>query len=111
MKKKFGLIALTLFIIAALFFSFFTPHPWTKKQMEEDVRQHLYKEQGVTDKDILKLEVRFSNLKNSGKDRYITIVYFKDEPKRDYGYQWGKEGKIVPAYSVYGNHNPGHFKK
>lgn len=111
MKTKIKFIALFLVIIVTVLIYFFVPNPMTKKQIEKDVRQHLYEEQGTTDEDILSLEVVFSPYKYSGKDRYGAIVYFKDEPKQDYGYKWNKEGKVIPAYIVDGKHNPEHLKK
>ena len=76
--------------------------------MEKDVRQFINEELGLTNSDILDLEVRFaaSSLQYGGNDRYLTIVYYKDEPTSDYGYSWNKEGEIEPAYIGNGKHNP-----
>ncbi|WP_018391844.1 DUF3139 domain-containing protein [Bacillus sp. 37MA] len=110
MKKKIVNTVLTLLLIIALGVYYMIPNPFTGAQLEKDVREHLYNEQGVTENDILRLEVRASRLENSGKYRFLAVVYFKDEPELDYGYEWNVEGKIEPAYFAFGNHNPKHFK-
>lgn len=110
MKKKIVNTVLTLLLIIALGVYYMIPNPFTGAQLENDVREHLYNEQGVTEKDILRLEVRSSRLESSGKYCFLAVVYFKDEPELDYGYEWNAEGKIEPAYFTFGNHNPKHFK-
>ncbi|MGG3452051.1 DUF3139 domain-containing protein [Domibacillus aminovorans] len=109
-KKKIVNTVLTLLITVALGVYYILPNPFTGAQLEKDVREYLYNEQGIMENDILRLEVRSSSLENSGEDRYLAVVYFKDEPELDYGYEWDAEGKIVPAYITFGNHNPKHYQ-
>ncbi|MDJ0332706.1 DUF3139 domain-containing protein [Planococcus sp. S3-L1] len=110
MKKKsviLSIVSLVIILAAVGGYLYLTPRASIEAQMEKDVRDYLYTEHGYTGKEILEVDTRFDR-KRTGIERYQTIVYFRDEPEIDYGYQYENDDKrkIEPSYIGSGKHNP-----
>lgn len=107
MNKKRWAIGIALLILAVVGNYFYlTPRASTEAQMEKDMEVYLYDERGYAEEDILTMEVTFDPWKATGLQRYNARVHFADEPENDYGYSYGPDGEIEPAYFGNGRHNP-----
>ncbi|MCJ1908436.1 DUF3139 domain-containing protein [Planococcus ruber] len=107
MNKKRWAIGIALLILVVVGnYLYLTPRASTETQMEKDMEVYLYEERGYAEEDILTMEVTFDPWKATGMQRYNARVYFADEPENDYGYSYGPDGEIEPAYFGNGRHNP-----
>jgi len=110
MKKKIviiSIVSLVIILVAVGGYFYLTPREATEEQMEEDVQDYLYMERGYAEEEVLEVDIRFDQ-KRKGIHRYQAIVYFVDEPKIDYGYQYDNKNnkQIEPSYIGGGKHNP-----